>query len=344
MQNSRPIFTKPRRRVVPALLMVLILLAGAAGVYFVFIKEDVPEPRSDLVGSLDKCEVPKDILVKVKRGYVPGRSGDVLTVEEITAQYNTRHSTPHAYTQDVPIVLYGPGYIKKGLTPTRDVTVADLAPTFAELMGYDEWPQRAGRVLEEALVPESRRTMPPKLLFTLVWDGGGDNVLEKWPNAWPELGKLMDRGVSYENATVGSTPSITPAIHATMGTGTFPAVHGLSDTRIRVRGEMLDAFEGSSPRYLRVKTLGDLWDAANGNVPLVGMMARDNWHLGMIGHGAYLPEGDKDIAVMDELGSMGFRTSEEFYSLPDYVTLDGLEEAVAEIDQRDGEEIGRAHV
>jgi hypothetical protein len=101
---------------------------------------------------------------------------------------------------------------------------------------------------------------------------------------------------------------------------------------------MVDSWEGTSPQRLRVKTLGDLWDAANDNVPLVGMMARDAWHLGMIGHGAYLPEGDNDIAAMDDFGSVAFRTNDKFYSLPGYLLgTQGLEEAVAEVDERDGE-------
>jgi hypothetical protein len=329
---------------VPALLTVL-LLGGAAGGAYLLLKDDGtggitdPEEHERLVAPQPMCDVPLPILERIARGYVPGRSGDVLAVEETTAQFNTRHSTPHPYTQDVPVVLYGPGYIRQGVTPETDVTVADLAPTYAELLGYDEWPQsRDGKVLEEALLPEAERNGTPKLIFTLVWDGGGDNVLEQWPNSWPHLERLLRKSTSYPDATVGSSPSITPSIHATIGTGTFPAVHGIPDTRIRVKGEMLDAWEGTSPQRLRTKTLGDLWDAANGNVPLVGMMARDAWHLGMIGHGAYLPEGDNDLAAMDDFGSVAFRTNDEFYSLPDYLLgTEGLEDAVAEVDGRDGQ-------
>ena len=342
-RSSPTLFRRRRRRVLPAVLAVL-LLGGAAGGAYLLLKNDEtsitdPEQHEKLVAPQPMCDVPLEILERVRNGYVPGRSGDVLAVEEATAQFNTRHSTPHPYTQDVPVVLYGPGYIKEGVAPETEVTVADLAPTYAELLGYDAWPRdREGKVLEEALLPEGERNGSPKLIFTLVWDGGGDNVLEQWPNSWPHLKKLLRRSTSYPNATVGSTPSITPSIHATIGTGAFPKTHGIPDTRIRVKGEMLDAWEGTSPQRLRVKTLGDLWDAANGNAPLVGMMARDAWHLGMIGHGAYLPEGDNDIAAMDDFGGVEFRTNENFYSLPDYLLgTDGLEEAVAEVDGRDGE-------
>jgi hypothetical protein len=333
---------RKRRRWLPA-LVALLLVAGVAGGAYLLLKDDDqiadPEQHDRLVAPQERCDVPLPILERVKNGFVEGRSGDVLAVEESTAQFNTRHSSPHPYTQDVPIVLYGPGYIKKGVTSERDVTVADIAPTYAELLNFDAWPDdRDGSPLEDALLPEAERNGTPKLIFTLVWDGGGDNVLEQWPNSWPHLEKLMRKGASYENATVGSTPSITPAIHAPIGTGVFPATHGIPDTRIRVKGEMIDAWEGTSPQRLRTQTLADLWDAANGNAPLVGMMARDAWHLGMIGHGAYLPEGDNDIAAMDDFGGVNFRTNPDYYSLPSYLEgTEGLQAAVDEVDARDGQ-------
>ncbi len=284
------------------------------------------------------CDVPVEILERVWNGYYPKRSGDVLAVEQEPHQFGTRHSTPYPYTQDVPLVLYGPGFIRSGVNVERHVTVADMAPTYAELLGFDDFRARDGRVLDEALVPAAERNGKPRLIFTVVWDGGGDNVLEEWPDAWPKLKRVIKRGTSYENAAVGSSPSITPSIHATIGTGAFPRTHGLPDTRMRIGNRIIDSYENASPRYLRVETLGDAWDRANDNVPLIGMLARDNWHLGMIGHGSYIEGADRDIAVMDQLGGVEFRTSEELYELPGYVLgLEGLEDAINEVDFRDGE-------
>lgn len=288
------------------------------------------------------CDVPFRVLQRVSRGFVPNRSGDVLAIENPPNQFGTRHSTPWPYTQRIPLVLYGPGYIRSGVTPARDVTLADLAPTFARLLHWHGWPQRNGRALREALLPRSRRNGIPRLVFTVVWDGGGDNVLQQWPDSWPNLHAVMTEGASYTHATVGSSPSITPATHATLGTGAWPSVDGLADTKIRVRGRMVDAWQGTSPRYLRVKTFADLWDSANGNRPLVGLLARDAWHLGMLGHGAELPEGDRDIAVLDDLGGTRFRTNQSFYSLPGYLkTTRGLGRAVETVDVRDGQADGR---
>ncbi|MEA2447316.1 MAG: hypothetical protein QOK47_953 [Actinomycetota bacterium] len=316
---------------------MVALIAAGGGAYLWSQKED-PEHQAK-VKLVAACDVPLPVLERLHNGYYPGRSGDILAAEQLPNQFGTRHSTPYPYTQEIPIVLYGPGFIRSGVTADRPVTAADIAPTLAELLDFDEFPERDGRVLEEALLPEAERKGVPRLIFTLVWDGGGDNVLEQWPDSWPHLKRLMSRGTSYSEATVGSTPSITPAIHATIGTGAFPSHHGLPDTRMRVQKDrIVDAWENSSPRYLKLRTLADLWDSANGNAPLVGMLARDNWHLGMIGHGAFLSEGDSDIAVMDQLGGVEFRTNPAYYSLPEYLLgLDGLQEAIDEVDIRDGE-------
>ena len=315
---------------------MIVVLAAALGVAWWLRDRDGNEEA--LVEPVAACDVPLPILERLRNGYFPGRSGDVLNVEQQPHQFGTRHSTPYPYTQDVPLVLYGPGFIRNGVRSEVEATVADLAPTFAELLQFEEFPERDGRVLEEALLPPGERNGVPKLIFTVVWDGGGDNVLRQWPDDWPNLRDVMERGAWYANATVGSTPSITPSIHATIGTGAFPSTHGLTDTRMRVGRQIVDAWEDSSPQFLEVDTLGDMWDIANGNTPLVGMLARDNWHLGMIGHGSYNSGADQDIAVMDQLGGVEFRTSEEFYELPEYVLgLEGLDAAIEEVDARDGE-------
>ncbi len=343
--RPRRVFRRKRSRILPVVLGALVLGGAATGGYLFFGgKTDEELRHEELVEILPKCEVPREILQTVRNGYYPGRSGDVLAVEELPNQFGTRHSSPHDYTQEVPIILYGPGFINARAEVDRPVTVADLASTYAELLNFDAFPtaEREGKPLTEALLPEAERNGVPKLIFTLVWDGGGDNVLERWPDAWPNLQGLIDNGTHFSNATVGSSPSITPSIHANIGTGAFPQTHGIPDTRIRVKGKMVDAWEQTSPQYLEVDTIGDMYDVAMGNEPLVGMMARDAWHLGMIGHGAYSPGADNDIAVMDELGGIEFRTNPLYYSMPDYMLgLDGLEQAVNEVDTRDGQKDGR---
>ncbi len=289
------------------------------------------------------CDVALPVLERIYNGYVPGRSGDVLAAEQPEDAFGTRHSTPYYYTQHIPLVLYGPGFIRSGLRVERPVTMADVAPTLAELLHFDAFPRRDGSVLREALLPRSQRNGVPRLIFTLVWDGGGWDDLEQWPHAWPHLKHLMTRGVDSTDATDGSSPSITPSIHATLGTGAFPRHHGIADIKMRVHGRMVDAWQHGSPRYLRLETLADLWDLANGNRPLIGLEARDHWHLGMIGHGAAIPGADRDIAVLDALGRLRFTTNPRYYEMPPlrFNALGVLARAVRTVDRRDGALDGR---
>jgi Type I phosphodiesterase / nucleotide pyrophosphatase len=332
---------KRRRRALALALVVAVALAVAGFGFFRGSEGDEIQPEAKGEAPPPCQDTPAPILQRLRRGYFPGRSGDVIAAERLPNQFGTRHSTPWSYTQDIPLVFYGPGYIKRGFSSESDVTLADIVPTLAELLAYDGLGERDGRSLDEALLPPERRNGVPQLILTIAWDGGGDNALAQWPDSWPNLRSLLAQSASFENATVGSTPSITPSAHATMGTGFFPSTHGLTDIPIRIKGRIIDSWESKSPRNLRVETLADLWDRANGNVPLVGLLARDSWHAGMMGHGSYLEGADQDISVLDSLGKLEFTSNEDYYSFPSYAaSLEGLEEAVQEVDLRDGEADG----
>ncbi len=322
----------------PSLLVVAvaIVVAGAAGLVYRSLSGETSQAGIRVTG-MAPCEVPVELLQRVWRGYSAGRSGDVLTIEWAPNQFaGIRHSTPFPYTQDVPLLLYGPRYVRAGITSSRAVTVADLAPTGAALLGFDDFPKRDGEALEEALRPEAAASSP-RLIITVVWDGGGDNLLRQWPEAWSNLKSLVSRSTFFDNATVGSSPSITPAVHSTIGTGVFPKTHGQTDMILRVDDEMQFVWGELSPRFLETATLADLWDRARGNAPLVGAMARSSYHLGMLGHGAYLRGGDKDIAVVDETDDLGFRTNTRYYRLPSYLgDPEELAHAVRAVDRRDG--------
>lgn len=264
------------------------------------------------------CSLPMPQLRRIERGYVEGRSPDVMYVTTRRNFFNGfAHSGPWEHVQEVPLVLYGPGYIKAqgSISVGREVTVADLAPTFAELMGR-EMPRSDGNVLTEAL--EEGRDEPPLLIVTVVWDGAGTNVLERWPDAWPELATVIGSGTAFEGATVGSSPSVTPPVHATIGTGVFPNRHGIVDIPQREGAEIKDSWDGTSPKNLTAPSLADVYDLATGNEAVIGMFAERAWQLGMIGRGAFHEGGDRDIGVLTDKESDGrLITNEEYYELPE---------------------------
>jgi hypothetical protein len=289
------------------------------------------------------CDLPTEQLQRLRRGYMPGRSPEIVAVPKAPNFFGGftawTHSGPWDYVQKVPVAFYGPGFIRaQGDISVEGASVADIAPTLAELLRI-EWPQdRPGVPIDEALVPDDQRGTP-KLILVVVWDGGGWNVLHQWEDAWPNLKETMASGTTVINADVGSSPSVTPAIHASIGTGTFPKQHGIVDIPIRRGDRIVGSWDAArkSPRYLESTTLADVYDPTTNNEAQIAMIAENNWHLGMIGHGSYIEGGDKDIAAMVE-GSDGSLVTSEWYSLPDYLTdTEGLEQDVRAVDQADGQ-------
>jgi hypothetical protein len=293
-------------------------------------------PTRDPRGRFERlvCGLPEKWVLRIINGYFPGRSGDIQIIPKEPNFFGAwTHSGPWEYLQRVPLFLYGPGHVAPAGEVRRPVTMADLAPTLGAHLGYD-FDTRDGDVLREAVLPDAE---PPKLIVVVVWDAGGQNVIDHYEDAWPKVRRLIPRGAWYENATVGSSPSVTPAVHTTLGTGEFPSRHGVLDLRIRHDGELVGPIL-SGPQYLRVTTLADEFDRAMGNEPVVGFVASEPT-LGMIGHGSYLDGGDRDIALGMREGVWGLTGANlEYFTFRDYVNdLPGLDRAIRELDAADGQ-------
>jgi arylsulfatase A-like enzyme len=308
-----------------------------------------PPSVQPVPGELAKeaCGLPHEQLLRIWRGVDPGRSGQIAVVpqEPNFLGSNFPHSGPWAYLQDVPLFFYGPGIIPAIGSVDRPATLADIAPTEAKLLRFDLFHPLDGVPLPE--VP--RPSAPPPLIVTLVWDAGGRSVLDTYPDDWPVLRSLIPHGIWYEHATVGSSPSITPATHATIGTGDYPMHTGQVDAEFRLGPDLTRA--GSlGPVLLMEPTLADLYDRAMGNAPIVGDLASVTWHLNMMGHGSLWGGGDKDIAVLrtPTLGAEGNEGAEgtewnlqgrnaAYYTFPAYVNdLPPLSAYTDAIDRADG--------
>jgi hypothetical protein len=302
------------------------------------------------------CSIPTKLLVRSWRGHRLDRSGDIDIVPQEPDFVGTGglpHSGPWDYVGEVPLWLYGPGFIEAQGSVDRVVTLADIAPTQGELVGFP-FDAPDGAPLTEALVPEAERPDPPKLVVVVVWDGGGRFVLDAWPKAWPNLRGLIGEGTWYEQAEVGSSPPSTAQIHATIGTGAFSRDHGLVAHQLRIGDRLTDPWE-AGPRYLVAATFADLYDRAMANRPLVGSLATVAIHLGMMSHGSLWGGGDQDIAVLREregaatLGAEGITwnlTSNvaPYYRMLPYVNdLPPITDYFAEVDLQDGKDDGMWH-
>lgn len=295
------------------------------------------------------CAIPPLLLERTLHGHRDDRAGEIqlLTREpDFVGHGGLPHSGPWDYVGQVPFLWYGPGFVPATGPIDRRVTLADLAPTQAELLGFD-FDAPDGEPLLDALVPREDRPEPPALLVVLVWDGAGNNVLAEHPDAWPNLRALIDEGAWYARAEVGSSPPSTAQIHATIGTGAFSATHGVIAHHFRIGDRIVTPWEAGS-RYLMRPTLADLYDRALGNRPLIGVSATVAIQLGMVGHGSLWGGGDRDLVVLREregaatLGAEGIRWNlptpvAPWYHIPGYVNdLPPLSAYVDDVDRADG--------
>ena len=365
-----------RRRI---LVLVIVSVLAAGGVAFVATRsaEDVPQsgrdpsrddddmdggetagakrpPKIDGANLEAGCRLPFDWIRAVYRGWDTDDARDFdLAIVPKPPNYmgsitDTSHSGPYDFLQRVPLVFYGPGHISQQgpVKLKREVDLSDIAPTMAAAMDFD-FPQRDGRAISEIIDPDAPA---PKLIVTVVIDGGGWNVLNHWPDAWPELKELMAEGASLQNATVGSSPSITPSIHTNLSTSAYPNRHGVSAIVVRTEeGDLTEAFapvgENTGVKNmdatvsLRTTTIADLWDLENDNAALVGAVSPGFLQIGMVGQGAALEGGDKDIMAVLSKKRVEWDTNRELYSLPEYVNTEvrGPERDKQAVDRSDGQ-------
>jgi Type I phosphodiesterase / nucleotide pyrophosphatase len=304
------------------------LVAGGAGLGRVVQRATRPDP-GPVVRQMARG-VGAEAMNYLKRGHFPGRSGDLQLV---LAPFNTSnysfesldlapkdprssHAMGWGYTERIPLLLYAPGIVSSPADLTDRVTLADLAPSMAALMGFD-FSARDGRPLPG--LPSPGR--PPKLIVTYVIDGGGWNVLNQWPTAWPTLRALMGKALNFRDAVMGSFPSVTACAHATIGTGAFPAHHGVSGHWIRLNGRIDQAYGTAGradPSRILTPTLADQWTEETRNRAWVGEIGYQVWHLGMLGRGGR-PLGKRPVAIYydEDVTKRWQPHNPDLYRLPD---------------------------
>jgi Type I phosphodiesterase / nucleotide pyrophosphatase len=329
-----------------------LVLAGSA-FFFLTSEEGVPDGAPTLDQMADS--IGATLMMNVYRGHVPERSGEIMLVPKphrfILSRWDmttlgtaapepqTSHPNPWNYLAHVPLIGYGPGYFPARQDDTQ-VDISQIAPTYAQALGTQ---------LDGASAPLpgfKPGTRPPKAIVTVVIDGGGWNALRQHPYSWPTIRSLAEEGSSYTRAHIGSAPSITGALHATIGAGVYPLVHGLPGNQMRgPDGANTDTWkQDADPEFLRVNTLSDLHDLEENNRAQHVTVAFEDWHLGMLGHGAMTEGGDKDVAVIWDTDAAEWTINEDFYEFPSYVAdndVDVLAGYEAALDPRDGVRDGK---
>jgi hypothetical protein len=284
------------------------------------------------------CDLGPTLLKRIARGYSPAHSEDIIIVPAAPNYVGSfelnSHTGPWNYVQRVPLVLYGPRFVARRGRSSDRADLTDVFPTVGKLLGVD-LPQRNGRPLRHAL--RQKGAGRPKMIVVLVWDGAGRNVLRRWRDRWPNLKQMGRRGISYSGATVGSSPSITPATHSTLGTGAWPRSHGVTAIQMRSELGLQESFSDYDPRDLKLSTFADEIDRSFGNRSLVGLIAWQSWHLGMLGRGSDAPGGDADLVGVIRRDQK-IEGNSSFYETPPYLgaSLGLLRDRAEQLDRADG--------
>lgn len=158
-------------------------------------------------------------------------------------------------------------------------------------------------IAKEAETSSSSHDRTPKLVVGLVVDQMRLDTLYRFWNHFGDGGfrKLVNEGFSFDNARFDYMPTFTAPGHASIYTGTTPAVHGIlanswyvrelgrptyvtSDPSVSTVGS--DSSAGQmSPRWMLTTTIGDeLWMHTNERAKVIGLALKDRSAILPAGH------------------------------------------------------------
>jgi hypothetical protein len=255
------------------------------------------------------------------RGYFPGRSGQVFLVSregdfvvDRDPLYAFMHGSPWPYDTHVPLLFYGPPFVRRADSPER-VTQQDVAPTLAAFLGADPPASSTGRVLQSAIGSTADR---PRIVALFVLDGARADYFDTYADAMPALSRLRRDGAWFSAAHVSSVPTLTAVGHANVGTGTEPRFHGLSVNHLfnRVSGKSQEAYFELDPGELMTLTLADVWNIdTDGRAIVIGQGGAIRATAGLVGHGACILNGRRVLAASYSTANAGWETNPRCYAL-----------------------------
>lgn len=252
------------------------------------------------------------------------RTGHVMVNGKLTTVTGPgiSHGAPWTYDRDIPLVMWGPGFIKAGQRVTRRTQQQDLTPTYAQLIGSPLPSDARGHVLSEALLPSKRH---PKVVFTMVFDQAGEGMYRFHPGATPFIDRLKREGTYFANTRVSHLDLETAMGHVAIGTGAFPMDHGIPSNSIWNGGAGADfneftSFNPPAPYFMMSPTLGDFWLRATHNQANVFSYCWvDRAAMGMGGHGSFYRGNKKPPIFWLNQDTGKLETNPAFYEVPAYL-------------------------
>src|SRR5258706_1821454 len=160
----------------------------------------------------------------------------------------------------------------------------------------------------------------PRLVVVLVVDGLPQRqVVDYWDQLAPDgLRRFLDRGAWFTDAHYGYSVTYTGPGHATILTGAYPHLTGIianqwrdpvtgktvycvSDTSATYIGHKTRELDGTSPRNLKVESLGDVLKRVDPRSKVIAISGKDR--------GAILPAGRSGVAYMYQRDTGQFASS-----------------------------------
>src|SRR5216684_1099106 len=233
------------------------------------------------------------IPLRALRGVRPDDPNQVVVLRHMW----TTHASSWDYDTDIKFVLYGPGFIKEG-AKLEMTTLQNIAPTYARMIGTNPPKGSMGRAMTEALIPPSKK---PRVILTVVMDGGGRSLYDAWPDAWPVIKSLAARGVEYTDAKVTQLETATAVSHVAIGTGGYPITTRIVGNEIYdpAKKQVTQSFPDYSPEFIKSPTPADANGvSANNRLVVIGTSFQDRTAMGMVGHGAAYHPGNKSHIVV----------------------------------------------
>jgi hypothetical protein len=262
------------------------------------------------------------------RAYFPGRAAQIFVVPERgdflvnrnDEVYQFMHGSPWSYDVEIPILFYGPPFIRAG-SYAGAARQQDVAPTVAAVLGLPVPPSMSGRVLSEALAGSADR---PKVVLVAVLDGMRRDGFDRWADKLPTLARLRRDGAWFREAAVDYVPSVTSTGHATVATGTDPRFHGINanatyDRRTR-KSVSPFPYPSLSPNNYMVLTLADHWNLATGGRAVILVQGTTpRAAVALAGWGACTANALPFPMAMFDEASAGWVSNSDCYRLPDYL-------------------------
>ena len=170
--------------------------------------------------------------------------------------------------------------------------------------------------------PQPQPTRPKLIVFMAIDGLPQRQVLAYRDQLAPDgFNRFLQRGSWFANAYYGHAHTVTGAGHATMLTGAYPHRTGIisnewrdaqtgareycaGDTTATYIGHATNALDGTSPKNLKVETVGDVLRRANPQSKVIAISGKDR--------GAILPAGKTGTAYM-YMGASGQFASTTYY-------------------------------